>query len=167
MDLTYVRFVMGTCFRESRTVVNLAKIWVTTDAEARCHVVRKMARFGQLHFRYLKIRVLRNSVASLVYQAFEKNMTFNILNSLLSKIHLLNKITPELSAIQALSSVRRPFAVCEEMAIFTKYKPLGAAMALPEYRTFRLRCLVILTNWREEEEAQPAQAFRLGCLSPC
>lgn len=43
IDRTYVRLVIGTCFLESSTVVNLARICVMTVAEARCHVVRKMA----------------------------------------------------------------------------------------------------------------------------
>lgn len=40
--LTYVRLVMGTCFLESRMVVNRAMICVMTDAEKRCHVVRNI-----------------------------------------------------------------------------------------------------------------------------
>jgi hypothetical protein len=42
MARRYTRPVMGTFFRESRTVVKRARIWVMTVAKTKCHVVRKM-----------------------------------------------------------------------------------------------------------------------------
>ena len=39
----YVLGVMGTLWRESRMVVNLARPWVMAVAKTMCHVVRKSA----------------------------------------------------------------------------------------------------------------------------
>lgn len=44
MALRYTRPVMGTFFRESRTLVKRAMIWVMMVAKRRCHVVRKMGK---------------------------------------------------------------------------------------------------------------------------
>lgn len=48
MALRYILPVIGTFFLESSVVVKRAMIWVIRVANPKCHVVRKIARGGQL-----------------------------------------------------------------------------------------------------------------------